>query len=339
MNFENFWYIVAESHELRPGRVLARRVLGERLAVFRGSDGRAVALQDRCIHRNSKLSLGRVEAGCLRCPYHGWSYDSDGVVVDVPSEGPDFQRAEQRRGKAYETCEQDDFVYVCLAPGPEPLTPFAMPNYGAPGFATVRLQNHFANNVTNCAENFIDIPHTVFVHPGIFRVSRKQKIDAQVDRAGGSVRVEYFNETDNLGWFSWFLNPGGEKIVHTDSFHMPNITSVEYIFGPHRRLTITSQSVPVTDKSTLVYTDLTYHFGLWTRFAGPILRWQSQKVIDQDIEALDQQMQCIEAYGRDFSNTRADAIHVLVESIREELSAGRDPRLLPDRSSRIHFWV
>lgn len=340
MNFESFWYIVSESRELKPGQVLGRKVLGEWLAIFRDEKGRAVALQDRCPHRNSRLSLGRVEHGCLRCPYHGWLFEGEGGVVEVPSEGENFQPAESRRAKSYPTLEQDDYVYVCLdAEAAGALKPFAMPNYKKPGFRTVRLINRFHNNVVNCAENFIDIPHTVYVHPGIFRKSMRQKIDATVTRSQGTVFVDYKNEDTNVGWFSWFLNPAGDKIVHTDSFHMPNVTSVEYIFSPKRRLTITSQSVPCADDDTLVYTDLTYNFGVFTSFAGPILRWQAQLVIDQDVVALDQQMEVIKKYGEDFSNTKADAIHVLVESIRDELAAGRDPRALPDKSAEFSFWV
>jgi phenylpropionate dioxygenase-like ring-hydroxylating dioxygenase large terminal subunit len=340
MNRKTFWYIVAESRELKPGLVLGRKVLGEWLAIFRDEKGRAVAFQDRCTHRNSRLSLGRVEKGCLRCPYHGWLFEGEGNVVEVPSEGPQFQPGQGRAATSFEACEQDDYVYVRLErDAAAELSPFPMPNYKEPGFRTVRLINRFHNNVTNCAENFIDIPHTVYVHPGVFRTARAQKIDAVVTRKDGVVAVDYRNEDTNVGWFAWFLNPKGDPIVHTDRFYMPNVTSVEYIFGPKRRLTISSQSVPCEDDDTLVYTDLTYNFGIWTAFAGPILRWQAQIVIDQDIVALDQQMTVIKKYGEEFANTKADAIHVLVESIRDEITKGEDPRLLPEKRAEFSFWV
>jgi phenylpropionate dioxygenase-like ring-hydroxylating dioxygenase large terminal subunit len=340
MSFSSFWYIVAESRELKPGLVLSRKVLGEWLAVFRDSERKPVVLRDRCPHRNSRLSLGRLENGCLRCRYHGWLFEGQGRVVEVPSEGPEFEPGSGRQARSYEVCEVDDYVYVRLIPDPSlDSKPFVMPNYKKSGFRTVRLTNRFHNNVTNCVENFIDVPHTVFVHPGIFRRRRAQRIDATVCRDKGSVLVSYRNEDTNLGWFSWFLNRSGQRIVHSDSFHMPNVTSVEYIFGPGRRLTITSQSVPLEDDETLVYTDLTYNYGIWTAFAGPILRWQAQIVIDQDIVALGQQMEVIKKYGQEFANTRADVIHVLVESIRSELAKGGDPRRLPRTSAEFSFWV
>ena len=99
--------------------------------------------------------------------------------------------------------------------------------------------------MTSCVENFIDVPHTVFVHPGIFRVARD----------GGRVEVTFLGETENLGWFRRFLNPRGGVIEHVDRFFAPNLTSVEYRFGPRRHLFITSQSVPVTPDRTRVATD------------------------------------------------------------------------------------
>ena len=340
MNFRDFWYVVAESRELKPGKVLARKVMGEWLAVFRDEDGKAVVLQDRCKHRGVQLSGGTLNGGKLSCPYHGWTYNNIGEVVAVPSEGENFKRAKSRCVPRYTTCEQDDFVYVRLADGPEAQEkPFAIRHYGEDGWHTVRLINHFNNTVTNCVENFIDIPHTVYVHPGIFRNERRQLIDVKIERNNGSVKATYLNETDNLGWFSKFLNPSGVEIVHTDEFFMPNVSCVEYVFGPKRHFIITSQSVPLEDDETLVYTDLTYNYGIWNKPTAPLVRWQGQKIIDQDIVALAAQMKCIKKYGEDFSNTPADTIHAYVESIQRELERDKDPRKLAPKVVEVQMLV
>ena len=347
----DFWYIACESRELGPKDVLKRCVLDEDIVVFRDREQKPVILRDRCMHRAAPLSGGQVHEGCLRCGYHGWTYDRDGEVVAVPCERDNFKRGGvKRRAVVHEACEQDDFVYVrlrarcpsstaLLGPGPSDITPFAMPKYRAQGYATVRLQNRFRNNVTNCAENFIDIPHTVFVHPSIFRTSRGQKISATVERRAGNVHVNYQGETDNLGWFRWFLNPRAEPIVHVDNFFMPNVTCVEYAFGPRRHFFITSQSVPVHDDETLVYTDLTFDYGIWNMVAKPLVAWQGQKVIDQDLDILSDQMDVIRKTGDDFAHTQADTIHLFVESIRDALMRGQDPRALPDQRREITFWI
>lgn len=46
-------------------RPIAANVAGEQFAVFRGDDGRATALVDRCPHRGMQLSRGRVANGVL----------------------------------------------------------------------------------------------------------------------------------------------------------------------------------------------------------------------------------------------------------------------------------
>lgn len=340
MQFADFWYIVALSNQLKPNTVLARSLLGEWLAIFRGENGEAVALRDRCLHRSSRLSAGKVCNGALQCSYHGWMYDRNGNAIAVPSEGNSFKPSQQRRAKCYPTKEQDGYVYVRLADNPsEDFPPFSMPYYQQPGWETVRVINRFSNNVTNCVENFIDIPHTAFVHPGVFRNSRQQKLATIVRRENGAVLVEYNNETNNLGWYSRFLNPQGVPIKHSDRFYMPNITCVEYQMAQNRHLFITSQSIPENENSTLVYTDVTYNYGIWNKLARSFVRWTAQYIIQQDVKILGIQGEAIAKYGIQFNNTPADTIHVFVESIRGAIASGKDPRSLPNKSVQITFYV
>lgn len=42
------------------------------IAVFRTSDDRVFALEDRCPHKNGPLSQGIVHDGCVTCPLHNW---------------------------------------------------------------------------------------------------------------------------------------------------------------------------------------------------------------------------------------------------------------------------
>lgn len=342
LSFENFWYIACESHELKPNQVMARKILNEWVVLFRDEDNKARAFEDRCIHRNSQLSKGWVKDGKLQCSYHGWIFQGDGKLVGIPSEGPlASKKVGSRCAKVFECVEQDDFVYIRLKNTESaPEMPFSMPNYKKPGFETVRLFNKFKNSVINCAENYIDVPHTVFVHDKIFRDSLDEEINTNVIRDNGRVEIEYLGESSNLGWFSWFLNPNKVPIVHVDTFHMPNTTCVKYLIDK-KEFWITSQSIPISDYETWVWTDLTYKFGpSWlNKLARPIVRYQGQSVIDQDIVVLDNQGEVIQKYGEKFSNASADVIHVLIESVYNEIKAGRDPRNLPRKELEVKFWI
>ena len=164
-------------------------------------------------------------------------------------------------------------------------------------------------------------------------------IAAHIVRRGGSVQVCYRNERRNLGRFAWLLNPRGREIVHTDSFHAPSTTCVHYQLGGDWHFVITSQAVPEQDERTLVYTDITYKFGHFTRLARPWVRHQAQRVIDQDIRILGEQMEVIRKYGRAFIDTPADKIHQLVDSIQEAIARGEDPQTLPEVEVDIEFAV
>lgn len=339
MKFQDFWYVVAESRELKRNEVLSRQLLGEWLAIFRDQSGQAVVLQDRCIHRQGRLSCGRVREGHLHCPYHGWVYGSHGQVTEIPAEGSQFKPRSALKTPRYQTCEQEGLIYVCLGEGTPILKPFEIPYYQRSGWHHVRVVHRFKNSVTNCLENFIDIPHTVSVHPGIFRNRERRSLQMTVTRQQGIVEACYHNETQNLGWWSYFLNPQGQQIEHIDRFFMPNVTSVEYRFSPNRHLFITSQSIPETETSTLVYTDVTFNYGLWSFGAKPWVWWTAKRIIAQDLEILRIQGETIAKYGERFTHSPADTIHIFVESIRDAIAQGKDPRLLPEQSAEVNFWV
>jgi phenylpropionate dioxygenase-like ring-hydroxylating dioxygenase large terminal subunit len=82
----NHWYAVAHAERLRPGKLLETRFLDRPIVVFRGADGVLGAIENRCAHRQVKLSLGEVKGCTLVCAYHGWAYDASGQLATIPHE-------------------------------------------------------------------------------------------------------------------------------------------------------------------------------------------------------------------------------------------------------------
>ncbi len=82
----DYWYAVEYAAAVPVGRIVEARFWGRSIALFRGSDGVVHALENRCAHRQVKLSLGEVNGCNLTCPYHGWTYDGAGTLVSVPHE-------------------------------------------------------------------------------------------------------------------------------------------------------------------------------------------------------------------------------------------------------------
>ena len=80
----DYWYAVEEVKRVKAGSVVEVVFWKRPIALFRGEDGSFHAVENRCLHRQLKLSLGEVEGCRLVCAYHGWEYDENGRVVGMP---------------------------------------------------------------------------------------------------------------------------------------------------------------------------------------------------------------------------------------------------------------
>src|SRR5690349_13036871 len=80
----NDWHVAATATELQENRPLGVRILEEDLVLWRVGK-RVCAWRDLCIHRGTKLSLGKIENNTIICPYHGWTYDQEGQCVRYPA--------------------------------------------------------------------------------------------------------------------------------------------------------------------------------------------------------------------------------------------------------------
>src|SRR5581483_5105172 len=58
----DFWYPLARSVDLKPGKALGVHFGGEPIVLVRPEQGEVFALEDRCAHRQVPLHLGVVKA-------------------------------------------------------------------------------------------------------------------------------------------------------------------------------------------------------------------------------------------------------------------------------------
>lgn len=155
------WVPVAATTDLGVAP-LAVRAFGTDLAVWRDASG-LHALVDRCPHRGARLSLGRPSGPRqgLQCAYHGWTFDGDGRCLHIPSQ-PGFEPPAGHRAQAWLATAQHDLVWVCESDaGSTPPALDMMPSRRIlSGPFTV------ATSAPRVVENFLDIAHFQFVHPG-----------------------------------------------------------------------------------------------------------------------------------------------------------------------------
>lgn len=130
----DLWYFACLAEDLRPGRLTAKRFLGEPIVIGRTRAGNAFALRDICPHRAALLSAGRVleaphaQNGArdsnvhaeVECPYHGWRFRThDGVCTHIPAlpSDSDFEH-ERIRVRRYPLRERDGLVWVYMSSDP-----------------------------------------------------------------------------------------------------------------------------------------------------------------------------------------------------------------------------
>jgi phenylpropionate dioxygenase-like ring-hydroxylating dioxygenase large terminal subunit len=164
--FINFWYPTVLASELadKPVRV---RILGQDLAVFRDSQGRAHCLSNVCPHRGGSLAGGRVRGDQLQCPYHGWEFSGAGECRRIPSLGPEAKIPARTGVDSYPVLEKYGIVFAFLGDLPEGERPplLEIPEFDREGWRASWMVYDVDYNYERSVENGLDPAHNEFVHP------------------------------------------------------------------------------------------------------------------------------------------------------------------------------
>ena len=81
------WQMACHVDDLpKAGSHIVYDVGDESLLVTRGSDGTIRAFHNACLHRGTKLRTEAGRVASFRCPFHGWTWDLEGDLVDMPCE-------------------------------------------------------------------------------------------------------------------------------------------------------------------------------------------------------------------------------------------------------------
>jgi phenylpropionate dioxygenase-like ring-hydroxylating dioxygenase large terminal subunit len=164
--FRRYWIpaLLAEQVPEPDGAPVRVRLLGEDLVAFRDTEGKVGLISAFCPHRRAPMFFGRNEECGLRCVYHGWKFDRDGVCVDMPSEPPDSLFKTKVKIESYPTWEGGGMIWAYL--GPPELQP------ELPGHELVRApetHRHVSKSFEDCnflqaLEGGIDPTHASIMH-------------------------------------------------------------------------------------------------------------------------------------------------------------------------------
>jgi phthalate 4,5-dioxygenase len=164
--------VLSEQVAKPDGAPVRVQLFGEKLVAFRDSDGKLGLLGEFCPHRKASLAFARNEECGLRCLYHGWKFDTQGNVLDMPSEPKASALAERAKHLSYPTREAGGFVWAYMGPR-ETMAEFEAPPWAPHDQARVAIAKvELACNWAQIMEGQIDSAHSSTLHASDMRPAK-----------------------------------------------------------------------------------------------------------------------------------------------------------------------
>jgi nitrite reductase/ring-hydroxylating ferredoxin subunit len=323
-DFAPGWYVVAASKEIgsKPIPVLLN---GLPLVTFRDSSGQSVALLDRCAHRNAPLSAGRVVGGNIQCHYHGWEFDGAGACRSVPGlcGEPDHPA---RRVPSFACRDSQGWVWVYSEADVDPDTvPYEIPCADQPGYLTIRERLEMPGPLDAVAENALDVPHTAFVHAGLFRKNTDRKsIEVIIRALPDGVEAQFIGEERPKGLAGRILAPQGGEVFHWDRFLLPCIAQVEYRLSDRSHIITTAALTPRSPSVTDLFATVAVKVPVPNAILRTVLKPVAMRILRQDVEILRRQTEQVERFGaEEFASTEIDVLGLRIKKLLREAASGR----------------
>jgi phenylpropionate dioxygenase-like ring-hydroxylating dioxygenase large terminal subunit len=257
------------------------------------------------------LSLGRVHAdGTLECGYHGWRFDGSGRCRAVPALDTDLGHAPSPRdAEARPVRELDGVIWVWGSPDVPPnREPYRLPELGhGSNVGEVVFQRDIDCTLHASLENALDVPHTAFLHGGLFRKSGQgPRVQAERHDLADGVEVQFLGEPAAFGP----IRLGSDTTFdHWDRFFLPSIAQIEYRIGDAVHIMNNILHLPLSPTRTRAWFVLRFRSPLPARAVGPIVRARGKKILEQDVEMLEAQNANVDRFGEErYTNTDLDLL-------------------------------
>lgn len=337
----NCWYVAATTDEVGQD-LLARRLLDKPVLLYRRGSGEIVAMEDRCIHRAYPLSAGRRDGDRVVCGYHGFAYDPDGCLVDVPSQENVPPGA---RVRTYPVHEQSPFVWIWLGdPGVAALRPPPRVPWYADGTgwgSTAEVLRVEANYLL-LHEHYLDLTNVFVMHPEV--VPPDIELLPQLDEVEVSERsVAYSRELPSSRLAPWEAEitglPADTEVIRREegTFVSPALHVQHYVIAPedgkgHELLRIQGFT-PESPEVTHVFLQMARKFATDDDRIGQFLRTMFHEWATRDsdvLETIQRRLGEATEQRRDI-NVKADRAAVRARRIAMEMVAEESGRFALSR--------
>lgn len=186
----NAWYVACWSDALTAGKLLSKTLLGEKVVLYRDSNGIPAALKDMCPHRFAPLSMGRLCGDAVECAYHGLRFDRSGKCTHNPHGDGKIPQAAFAR--SYGVCERHNIIWIWMGHGE--CNPSKIPNYSMldsdSGFHLTKGDIVLDANYILENENLLDLSHVPVLHAGLLGSAEMTKTLPTVREEGGNLFVD-----------------------------------------------------------------------------------------------------------------------------------------------------
>lgn len=182
----NTWYVAAIADEVSR-QPLGRMLLNQKVVMYRGEDGRGIALGNVCPHRFAFLSKGRLVGEDIECPYHGLRFGPDGKCSLNPH--GDGAIPPHAKVAAYPFVERHGVFWIWMGDA-EQADAAAIPDCGLldqEGFAAVSGSLKIQANYQLIIDNLMDLSHIQFLHPMLSTPDWIEKRESVVTQEPGVV--------------------------------------------------------------------------------------------------------------------------------------------------------
>lgn len=211
------WYAVLRAERLGRRPVGVRR-LGRDLVLWRDGAGTAHCADAPCPHRGASLALGRVVAGELECPYHGFRFDGDGACTKMPCEGACARIPKTLRLQNRVLCEAHGFLWLWEGDAGAVLPPVPwLPELPTDWRGSAARELTWNVRFSRVMEGMLDFHHAPFAHRRYWPSSWTRldpyevSCEGRVVRTRGRLRKE---DDPNHRGFEAELNVAFPGILH-----------------------------------------------------------------------------------------------------------------------------
>jgi phenylpropionate dioxygenase-like ring-hydroxylating dioxygenase large terminal subunit len=249
------WHPVAFADAVAE-RPTAAGLLGERLVLWRDSNGTARAHSDLCVHRGTALSLGWVSGDELVCPYHGWRYATSGKCVAIPQLEDPSRVPTKANIASFRCAERYGLLWVALD---EPRWELpAVPELESADWKVVAAGPYaWRSDSSRQVENFTDFGHFPWVHPGLLGDPERPVVPDHTVRTDGHVlRYEIVRpEAPGNDDFPVFANEEREAPVRRSRYelHLPYTIVLRLGWGGDEGMVYFFASQPVDAERCIGY--------------------------------------------------------------------------------------